>query len=129
MKKELRLKVYNKYKGHCAYCGRKIEYKGMQIDHIASKFRSHLLNSSDEVKNLFGISLKIKSLDDFENLNPSCRRCNFHKSYLGIEDFRKIISRKLQALNKDCRYKIVKDFGMITEHKVPIVFYFEREEG
>lgn len=26
--------VYAKYNGHCAYCGRKIEYKDMQVDHL-----------------------------------------------------------------------------------------------
>lgn len=29
MKKEDRLKIYRKYDGHCAYCGKSIEYKDM----------------------------------------------------------------------------------------------------
>lgn len=37
MKKETRLKVYRMYDGHCAYCGRTIEYKDMQVDHIVPK--------------------------------------------------------------------------------------------
>lgn len=37
MKKETRLKVYRMYDGHCAYCGRTIEYKDMQVDHICSQ--------------------------------------------------------------------------------------------
>ena len=34
MNKEQRLQVYNKYNGHCAYCGNEIEYSEMQVDHI-----------------------------------------------------------------------------------------------
>lgn len=37
MKKIDRKKVFDKYNGHCAYCGRQIEYKDMQVDHITSK--------------------------------------------------------------------------------------------
>lgn len=34
MNKKTRLKVYEKYGGHCAYCGEAIEFKEMQVDHI-----------------------------------------------------------------------------------------------
>lgn len=29
-----RLRVFNKYGGHCAYCGREMEIKEMQVDHM-----------------------------------------------------------------------------------------------
>ena len=29
--------VYNKYNGRCAYCGREIAYKNMQVDHFIPK--------------------------------------------------------------------------------------------
>lgn len=32
--KKIREVVYNKYNGHCAYCGKKIAYKDMQVDHF-----------------------------------------------------------------------------------------------
>jgi 5-methylcytosine-specific restriction endonuclease McrA len=32
--KKMRLEVYNKYNGHCAYCGKELEYKDMQVDHL-----------------------------------------------------------------------------------------------
>ena len=35
--KETRHKVYAKYNGRCAYCGRWIEYKDMQVDHFIPK--------------------------------------------------------------------------------------------
>lgn len=34
--KEIRNLVYEKYKGHCAYCGKPIDYKDMQVDHFVS---------------------------------------------------------------------------------------------
>ena len=32
--KAMRQQVYDKYHGHCAYCGREITMKEMQVDHI-----------------------------------------------------------------------------------------------
>lgn len=32
--KDVRQKVYDKFKGHCAYCGCKLKYKEMQVDHF-----------------------------------------------------------------------------------------------
>ncbi len=34
MKKELRQRVYAKYKNKCGYCGHSINYSDMQVDHI-----------------------------------------------------------------------------------------------
>lgn len=30
--KNIRKQVYEKYNGHCAYCGCKLDYKDMQVD-------------------------------------------------------------------------------------------------
>lgn len=32
--KDVRKQVYEKYNGHCAYCGCKLDYKDMQVDHV-----------------------------------------------------------------------------------------------
>lgn len=32
--KKKRMIVYEKYDGHCAYCGEKIAYEDMQVDHF-----------------------------------------------------------------------------------------------
>ena len=37
--KAMRQQVYEKYGGHCAYCGRQIEYKEMQVDHSREEGR------------------------------------------------------------------------------------------
>lgn len=78
--KKVRQKVYEKYDGHCAYCGKKLEYKDMQVDHI----KSHYLDGSDEL----------------ENYNPSCRQCNFYKGTMDIEDFRVQLTKLRERLQK-----------------------------
>lgn len=42
LSKETRIAVWEKYNKHCAYCGKEIEYKQMQIDHIEPLLRFFL---------------------------------------------------------------------------------------
>ena len=111
MKKETRVEVYNKYGGHCAYCGKKIEYKDMQVDHIKAKK---------------GVE---RGTDDIENLNPSCRACNFRKGTMSIGQFRKEIVRQCEGIVKrsfQVRQSI--DYGLIKVDIHPILFYFEKHD-
>lgn len=68
--KDVRKQVYEKCNGHCAYCGCKLDYKDMQVDHVKSVFYYNGTN-------------------DIDNLLPSCRMCNFYKSTFTLEEFRK----------------------------------------
>lgn len=36
--KALRVRVYKKYAGRCAYCGKQIKYEDMQVDHIKAVY-------------------------------------------------------------------------------------------
>ena len=36
--KKIREQVYQKYNGHCAYCGCELDYKDMQVDHVKSVY-------------------------------------------------------------------------------------------
>ena len=65
MNKKQREQIYNKHKGRCAYCGDKIEFKDMQVDHFKPK---HLGGK-----------------DEMDNYMPSCRACNFYKATFGLE--------------------------------------------
>lgn len=113
--KDERMEVYNKYNGHCAYCGCKLEFKDMQVDHIDSKFRAEYNNK--ECK------------EDITNYNPACRQCNFYKSTYTADEFRTNISKKLLPnLQKTFNYRMALKYGLITENIKPIVFYFERKE-
>ena len=67
-----RNEFYKMYGGRCAYCGAKITFRGMQIDHK--------------------IPLAINGEDTKENMLPACRTCRRIKGTSDIESFRKTIS-------------------------------------
>ena len=104
--KSVRIKVYEKYKGHCAYCGCELELKDMQVDHIESLY-------------WYG------GVDDIKNYMPSCRSCNFYKSTLTLEKFREQIQTVTQRLDREFIYRIAKNYGIVNENQKPIKFYFE----
>ncbi len=115
--KEKRLEVYNKYNGHCAYCGKHIEYKDMQVDHFVPKDMEFLFISG----NMPGMD----SIDDIKNLMPACRRCNHYKRAHNLETFRRYIEEIPKKLRENYIYKIGVLYGNIIENEHPIKFYFE----
>lgn len=88
--KKVREQVYLKYNGHCAYCGCRIAYKEMQVDHLKS-FYVHVDLYENQTAN---------EINEIDNLMPSCRMCNFYKSTLSIGDFRKRIETISERLNE-----------------------------
>ena len=111
-KKEERLKVYSKYNGHCAYCGKELEYKDMQVDHLIP------LEGWSE-----------HGTDDFENLMPSCRRCNHYKRANSLEGWRKMIEEIPQKLERDSYiYRVALDYELIKPEPHKVIFYFEQYE-
>lgn len=102
--------IYNKYSGHCAYCGCKLSLKEMQVDHIES---------------VWVAELKHKPINDsLDNYMPACRSCNFYKSTLSLENFREQIATLHKRLEKQFIYRLAKKYGMVEE-KPMISFYFE----
>ena len=110
MKKELRIQVYNKYKGHCSYCGKEIEYKDMQVDHIIPK---HTFDN-------------IKDADYKENYNPSCRRCNYYKGGESIEAFRNWMKTIHERIQLPFLSRVGLDYGIMVLKPFNGVFYFEK---
>ena len=106
--KQLRQSVYNKYNGHCAYCGCEITFKEMQVDHLNSFY-----NNGEN-----------QSLD---NLMPACRACNFYKSTLTVDKFRQQLGLLKQRLNNQFIYKLARKYNLIEEINKDIKFYFERK--
>ena len=104
--KDVRKQVYEKYDGHCAYCGRSIAYKDMQVDHI----KAHYLGGADELN----------------NYNPACRMCNFYKSTMDIDHFRDQLKLVRERLHKVYIYRLSLAYGLIEEKDNDIEFYFER---
>lgn len=104
--KDERIKVHQKYNGHCAYCGIKIEVKDMQIDHLQP--------------------LYLGGTNDLSNLMPSCRSCNNYKRTYTLEKFRKQLSLLNSRLERDSViYRISKRYGLLKEINKSIRFYFE----
>ena len=109
-KGEKRQAVYDKYSGHCAYCGKQIEYKDMQVDHITPQRRY-----ADK-----------KIADRLENLNPSCRRCNHYKRTCDLEGFRELIMTLHNRIRKQYLNKVAEDYGIVEVKEWDGKFYFER---
>ena len=102
-----RQKVYEKYDGHCAYCGKAITIKNMQVDHILPKRNG--------------------GTDDIDNLNPSCRLCNHYKRAADIEIFRNdLLGGLIKRLMKIYIFRVALDYGMITINGWNKKFYFEK---
>lgn len=118
--KEERMEIYNKYGGHCAYCGKEIEYKDMQVDHIKPIFRGW----SDKDKEYLPEGRC--GDDSIDNLNPSCRMCNFRKGTDTIEMFRNAIKHGLVCLERSFTYRLAKRYGLIEETGKEVEFYFEK---
>ena len=114
MKKTLRLKVWNKYNKKCAYCGCDLKYKDMQVDHIKSKFHHEYYNLSTE------------NIDDLENLNPSCRQCNFYKSSGTLDEFRTRLSTIHERLSKEFIFRLAVKHGIVEYKGFDGKFYFEK---
>lgn len=115
MNPELRKEVYEKYDGRCAYCGKKIEYSKMQIDHIVSK-------KTAEVE-------KTKVDNSLSNLNPSCARCNKWKGGMRLETFRKEIESQKERLMRDSAgFRLAWDFELLQDWNLKAMFYFEMKK-
>ena len=104
-----RQKVYEKYNGHCAYCGKPITIKDMQVDHILSKRNG--------------------GTDDIDNLNPSCRMCNHYKRAADIETLRNcLLGGLIKRLMKIYIFRVALDYRMITINGWDKKFYFEKTD-
>jgi len=117
--KKKRMAVYAKYDGHCAYCGRQIEYKDMQVDHFIPQEMEPVVVAG----NFPGID----SIDDLKNLMPACRTCNHYKRAHSLDTFRRYIEEIPRKLRDNYIYKIGVIYGNIVENEKPIKFYFEAQ--
>lgn len=106
MKKELRVTVYKKYGKRCAYCGKPIEYKDMQVDHMYPK--------------------RSGGKDDIDNLNPSCRTCNHYKRAFTVEGFRKLMSTLHERIEANYIVRVAIRYGIVAVEPFDGKFYFEK---
>lgn len=112
----VRQQVYEKYNGHCAYCGCRIDYKDMQVDHLHSVWNSTLDGKSTD--------------ETIDNYMPSCRMCNFYKGGGSLDTFRnRIVSEMMPNLKQNFGYRLALKYGLISENEKPITFYHELVDG
>ena len=110
--------VYDKYGGRCAYCGKELRFEDMQVDHIVPVWRGR---DHETLSKMVAIGD-----DSVENLNPSCRACNFRKGTNSVEDFRRILREQCQGIMKrSFQVRQSLDFGLLEWHDMDVVFFFE----
>jgi 5-methylcytosine-specific restriction endonuclease McrA len=113
--RSVRERVYQKYNGHCAYCGRAIEYKQMQVDHYYPQCKAKFY--------LRRFKIDVHSED---NLMPTCRRCNHYKRARTPKQFRELMQTLHERLEEIYILKVAVDFGLATIQPFDGNFYFEK---
>ena len=115
-----RNEVYKKYSGHCAYCGKELKFKEMQVDHIKAKSTNKPIG-----KDIYG-NFVYAGNDDIINLNPSCRRCNHYKRAESLEYFRSMIKSIHERIHDKYIVRVAEDYGIVQYQKWDGLFYFEK---
>ena len=105
---DMRREVYEMYGGHCAYCGREIDIKEMQVDHVQSVY--------------------LGGEDERSNYRPACRSCNFYKSTMSVDGLREQLGLIAGRLEKLFIFRLALAYGLIQLTGRPVKFYFEGHE-
>ena len=122
--KATRQLVYDKYNGHCAYCGKEITLKDMQVDH-AIPIMWYVYGTKEQRKSI-GQMMSDGAMDSLENYMPSCRSCNYYKGMNDIEGFRTKIKTILEhTCCSSFQTRLAMQYGIITYHPWDEKFYFE----
>jgi 5-methylcytosine-specific restriction endonuclease McrA len=129
-----RQRIFDKYNGHCAYCGWEL-VKGWHVDEMKPVKRGEEYLTDRRGNRIWDMKThgwKTKRIvlhpENFniENQMPACASCNINKHSLSLEDFRLLIQGFMKHLNeRNTQYKIAKRYGLVHEDIKPIVFYFE----
>lgn len=72
---------------------------------------------------------KAQEINSIENYMPACRMCNFYKSTMSIEQFRKQIETLSERLEKIFIYRLAKKYGIVKENSENVKFYFEKVQN
>jgi 5-methylcytosine-specific restriction endonuclease McrA len=126
-REKIRQIVFNKFNGKCAYCGDPLE-SCWHVDELEPVRRNHIYNKD---KHRWEINKENPMMYperlNINNQYPACPSCNINKHSMSLEGFRTSIYDFIKSLNNNSvQYKIAKKYGLITETKNPVVFYFEK---
>ncbi len=101
--KQNRLKLYKRFNGHCAYCGCKILFEEMEIDHSVPIAKTNNENSAHFISSNY-------------NLRPTCHDCNNFKNSMSAGEFKFYLEEKLmKELKKVLPYRIALKYGFIQQ--------------
>lgn len=114
MTKRNREKIWAKHDKRCGYCGKGLQYKEMQIDHIIPK-TSIWWNVKD-------------GKNHPDNLMPSCRKCNFYKSSHTLDYFREIMKTLHVRIEQQFITRLGLAYGIVELRPFDGIFYFERKQ-
>jgi 5-methylcytosine-specific restriction endonuclease McrA len=121
--KHSRQEIHDKYDGHCAYCGKKITLKQMQVDHLIPKSQEHYMVYDT------GNWVEVQQImESYDNLMPSCRRCNHYKRAHTLHNFRVMMKSLHERIKKIYIVKVAIDYGIVTFNEWDEMFYFEHAE-
>jgi hypothetical protein len=112
-KKETAIKVdrhavYAKYNNNCAYCGNRLEFKDMQVDHFVPKTK-----------------FQGEGADELENLMPSCKECNMDKGNMLIDEWRERLHNASETVKSSKILASALKFNMIEIKPFDGKFYYE----
>lgn len=130
MTKTDRQKVYDKYKGKCAYCGCLLE-KGWHVDELlpVRRLYDNKWNTEKRKWDKVFIGYEHPERMNIKNQNPACASCNINKHSMSLEEFRQQIKGFMKHLNEvSTQFKIAKRYCLVRENDIPVIFYFEALE-
>lgn len=124
--KKIRLAVHQKCGGHCAYCGREITTRQMQIDHGKPQSSQRRVGTQLDGTPIY------EDIHHIDNLMPACIYCNNYKGLWGIEGLRMMIknmaSSNVLMFASNSKAEVLISFGIITVHPWDGKFYFEKQQ-
>lgn len=108
-----RVLIYQKYNGHCAYCGVQLEGR-FTVDHIEPLKRGYNKNIHS-------------GLESFENYNPCCQSCNSSKSDFTLEQWRQEIYKKFDRVKRESsNFRLLIRMGIVPSSPNDFLFHFEK---
>lgn len=123
--------IRQKFGCRCSYCGVELGEK-FHVDHLIPVRRDFEFVRNPITGNHQARSTGVLSnpeADCYENLMPSCVRCNLNKSSIPLDSWREMIQRFITGLNshgKYASYQHAKRFGLVVESKSKVEFWFEQ---
>ena len=89
----------------------------MQVDHMTSIYAREAYNYIPKISRSI--------INSFENLMPSCRRCNHYKRAETLEGFRRLMKTLHKRIQGQYITKVGIDYGIVKVKPFDGIFYFE----